>query len=499
MVAVEYNLAAESVLRRVVDAELVRHRMYVAGRWLSASDGGLTPVRNPATGQWLGSVASGGAVEAEAAVQAAAEAWPAWRALTPDMRGAILRAWAARMRDAREDLALIMTLEQGKPLAEARGEIDYAASFIDWFAEEGRRAYGETIPSHLPGRRLLTVRQPIGVTAAITPWNFPSAMITRKAAAALAAGCPMIVRPADETPFSALALAVLAERAGVPAGVFSVITGDARAIAQIFTTSDTVRALSFTGSTEVGRLLLRDCADRIKRVSLELGGHAPFIVFDDADLDAAARLAVAAKFQTSGQDCLAANRIFVQREAYERFVERFVELTAALRVGNGLEPNVQIGPLISERALEHCERQVADAVAKGARLALGGARHQAGALFFSPTVLADATRAMLVCREETFGPVAALLPFDAEADAIDAANDTIYGLAAYVCTRDLSRALRMSEALEYGMIGVNTERMTGPPIPFGGVKQSGLGREGSRHGLDEYTQIKYVCMAVDAV
>jgi succinate-semialdehyde dehydrogenase/glutarate-semialdehyde dehydrogenase/aspartate-semialdehyde dehydrogenase len=495
---VEHNLATESLLRRVTDPELVRHRMYLAGRWVSAADGGLTPVRNPATGQWLGSVAAGGAAEVEVAVQSAAEAWPAWRALTPDARAAILRGWAARMRDAREDLALIMTLEQGKPLAEARGEIEYAASFIDWFAEEGRRAYGETIPSHLPGRRLSTVRQPIGVTAAITPWNFPSAMITRKAAAALAAGCPMIVRPADETPFSALALAVLAERAGIPAGVFSVVTGDARTIARVFTTSDTVRALSFTGSTEVGRLLLRECADRIKRVSLELGGHAPFIVFEDYDVEAAARLALAAKFQTSGQDCLAANRIFVQRSSYARFVECFVALARQLRVGNGLEPGVQIGPLISERAVEHCEAQVADAVARGARVAFGGRRHEAGALFFAPTVLADVARGMAVYRDETFGPVAALLPFEEEAAAIRSANDTIYGLAAYVCTRDLSRALRVSEALEYGMIAVNTERFTGPPIPFGGMKQSGLGREGSRHGLDEYSELKYVCMAIDS-
>jgi succinate-semialdehyde dehydrogenase len=493
-----HSLAIQSPLRRLTDLDLVRDRMYLAGRWVTASDGGLTPVRDPATGQWLASVAAGGAAEAEMAVQAAVEAWPAWRSLTPDTRGAMLRAWAALIRAAREDLALIMTLEQGKPIVEARGEIDYGASFIEWFAEEGRRAYGETIPSHLPGRRLLTTRQPIGVTAAITPWNFPSAMITRKAAAALAAGCPMIVRPADETPLSALALAVLAERAGIPAGIFSVITGDARSIAHVFTSSHSVRALSFTGSTEVGRLLLRECADRVKRVSLELGGHAPFIVFADADVEAAARVAVAAKFQTSGQDCLAANRILVQRSVYPKFVECFVTHAEKLSVGNGLQADVDVGPLISEKAVQRCEAQIADAVAKGARLALGGKRHKAGALFLAPTVLTEVARDMLICREETFGPVAALMPFDDEASAIEIANDTIYGLAAYVCTRDLSRALRMSEALEYGMVAINTERFTGPPIPFGGMKQSGLGREGSRHGLDEYTEIKYVCMAVDA-
>jgi succinate-semialdehyde dehydrogenase len=483
---------------RLADKELVRGQVFINGHWLDASDGGLLPVRNPANGEWLGSVAAAGAIETRAAIEAAQRAWPAWRALTPDERSRPLRRWAELMRAASTDLALIMTLEQGKPLSEARGEIEYAASFLDWFAEEGRRAYGETIPSHLAGRRLMTVRQPIGVVAAITPWNFPSAMITRKAGAALAAGCPVIVRPADETPFSALALAVLAERAGVPAGIFSVVTGDARVIAQALTTSEAVRAVSFTGSTSVGRLLLKECADTIKRVSLELGGHAPFIVFEDANLETAAQMAVSAKFQTSGQDCLAANRILVQRRCYAEFVTRFVELTKSLRVGNGLDSGVQIGPLISERAVVRCEQQVQDAVQRGASLRLGGTRHAAGSLFFTPTVLADTTSKMLIHREETFGPVAAILPFDTECEAVEIANDTIYGLAAYVCTQDLARALRMSDALDYGMVAINTDRFTGPPIPFGGMKQSGLGREGSRHGLDEYTQIKYVCIAADA-
>ena len=475
----------------------MRSQVLIDGQWQDASDGGLLPVRNPATGDWLGSVAAAGAQETETAVRAAQSAWPAWRALTPDARGEILRTWAVLMRAARADLALIMTLEQGKPLPEAQGEIDYAASFLDWFAEEGRRSYGETIPSHLAGKQLLTVREPIGVTAAITPWNFPSAMITRKAGAALAAGCPMIVRPASETPFSALALAVLAQRAGVPRGVFSVITGEPQVIGTILSSSESVRALSFTGSTEVGRLLLAQCATSIKRVSLELGGHAPFIVFNDADPEEAARLALAAKFQTSGQDCLAANRILVQRDAYSAFLSSFAALTQELRVGNGLEPLAQIGPLISERAVERCEAQVKDALERGAMLLAGGRRHPAGPQFFAPTVLANVTPSMRICREETFGPVAAVLPFDTEDDAVRIANDTIYGLAAYVCTRDLSRALRVGSQLEYGMVAVNASRFTGAPIPFGGVKQSGLGREGSRHGLDEYTQLKYLCLSLE--
>ena len=471
--------------------------MLIDGQWLPAEDGDLQPVRNPATGDWVGSIAAAGARETTRAIRSAQEAWPGWRALLPQERGNILLEWARLMRGAREDLALIMTLEQGKPLFEARGEIDYAASFLEWFAAEAARAYGETIPSHLPGRQLMTVREPIGVAAAITPWNFPSAMITRKAGAALAAGCPMIVRPASETPFCALALGVLAMRAGIPRGVLSVITGDPQPIAEVLTSSEAVRAISFTGSTEVGRLLLQHSASSIKRVSLELGGHAPFLVFEDADVEQAVTWALAAKFQTSGQDCLAANRILVHRSLMPRFREAFAAQTQALRVGNGLDPEVVIGPLISEKAVIRCQRHVHDAVAHGATVLTGGGPHPAGKNFFTPTVLDGVTPEMLICREETFGPVAALLSFESEAEAVRIANNTIYGLAAYICTRDLARAMRVGGHLEYGMIAINTSRFTGPPIPFGGMKQSGLGREGSRHGLDDYTELKYLCIGLE--
>lgn len=486
------------MLEQLRDTCLLRSEIYVNGRWARASAGRSFAVQNPATGELLGHATDAGPEEVAAAIESARAAFPAWSAAAPDERARILRCWADLMRQSQHDLALLMTLEQGKPLAEAHGEIEYAASFLDWFAEEGRRAYGESIPSHLARRRLFTVRQPIGVSAAITPWNFPSAMITRKAGAALAAGCPMIVRPADETPFSALALAVLAERAGVPDGVFSVLTGDARRIAGALTASPLVRALSFTGSTEVGRILLRQCADTVKRVSLELGGHAPFIVFADVDVDWAVNLAVRAKFQTSGQDCLAANRIYVARAVYADFIERFAAAAARLRVGNGLEPGVEIGPLISERAITRCEAQIAEALTHGARLVCGGKRHHAGRTFLEPTVLCDVTENMQIGTEETFGPVAALLPFDREDEVVARANASEFGLAAYLCTKDVGRALRVSEALECGMVAVNTERFTGPPIPFGGIKQSGLGREGSRHGLNEYLAIKYICLAVDA-
>jgi len=497
MVAQPSIRPADALRDAIGDADLVRQQLFIDGHCLDADDTRTFDVTNPATGASLGAVAAGGAAETRAAVAAAQRALGTWRRHTPDARGTILRRWADAMRNTREALARLMTLEQGKPLGEARGEIDYAANFLDWFAEEGRRTYGETIPSHLPGRRLMTWRQPIGVTAAITPWNFPSAMITRKVGAALAAGCPMIVRPADETPFSALALAVLAERAGVPAGVFNVVTGDAVAIATALTASDEVRALSFTGSTEVGRILLQQSAATIKRVSLELGGHAPFIVFDDMDPDVAARLAVAAKFQTTGQDCLAANRIYVQRGIYDRFGERFVAHTARLTVGNGLDPGVVIGPLISERAVVRCERQISEALARGARLRCGGSRHAAGPLFLQPTVLSEVSDDMLIGTQETFGPVAGIAPFDSEHEVTRRANATQYGLAAYVLTQDLARSLRLADQLEYGIVALNTVRFTGAPIPFGGMKQSGLGREGSRHGIDEYTQLKYVCIGVE--
>jgi succinate-semialdehyde dehydrogenase len=461
---------------------------------VAGPDGAAIPVTNPADGALIGHVPALDALATENAIDAAARAWPAWRRLLAKERAAILRRWAALMEAHRDDLAVIMTVEQGKPLAEAHGEIGYAASFLDWFAEEAVRMNGDTMPTHLPGKRLLVTREPVGVTAAITPWNFPSAMITRKAGAALAAGCPMIVRPASETPFSALALAVLAEEAGVPAGVFQVVTGSSRVIGRVLCDSPTVRKISFTGSTEVGRVLLGQSAETIKKVSMELGGHAPFLVFADADPELAVREAVAAKFQTTGQDCLAANRILVEDSVYDAFAERFAARVAALTVGNGLEDGVEQGPLMNPAAVDKCQAHVADAVAKGAQLLAGGGRHRLGGLFFQPTVLGGVTPDMAIFREETFGPVAPLTRFHSEAEAIALANDTIYGLAAYVCTRDLGRTFRVGEALEYGMVGVNTAKITGPPIPFGGVKQSGLGREGSRYGLDDYTELKYLCL-----
>ncbi len=485
----------------LADPGLFREQAFVDGSWTGAPDGtpdGATvEVTDPATGALVGTVPALGAADTERAIAAAARAWPAWRALLAKERAAVLRRWAALMTDNREDLAVIMTVEQGKPLAESRGEIDYAASFLDWFAEEAVRMNGDTMPTHLPGRRLMVVREPVGVTAAITPWNFPSAMITRKAGAALAAGCPMIVRPASETPYSALALAELADRAGVPAGVFQVLTGSSRIIGRALTDSPVVRKVTFTGSTEVGRLLLAQSADTVKKVSMELGGHAPFLVFDDANLDKAVKEAINAKFQTTGQDCLAANRILVQDTVYDAFAARFAAAARALKVGNGLEPGVEQGPLMNRGAVDKCRAHVTDAVAKGAVVLAGGGRHALGGLFFAPTVLGDVTPQMAIFHEETFGPVAPLVRFRDEAEAIRLANDSIYGLASYVMSRDLGRVFRVGEALEYGMVGINTSRITGPPIPFGGVKQSGLGREGSRHGLDDYTELKYLCLGID--
>jgi succinate-semialdehyde dehydrogenase / glutarate-semialdehyde dehydrogenase len=474
--------------------DLLRDRAYVGGAWCDAGDGRRLAVTDPAAGSLLGTVPDMGEREALRAVEAAAGAFPAWRATPARERGAILRRWAGLMLRHKEDLARIMTLEQGKPLAESRGEIDYAASFLDWFGEEAKRLYGETIPSHLPGSALMVVREPVGVAAAITPWNFPSAMITRKAGAALATGCTMVVRPASETPFSALALAALAEEAGVPAGVLSVVTGDPVAIGDVLTGSPVVKALSFTGSTEVGRKLLRQCANTVKKVLLELGGHAPFILLEDADLDGAVKGAIGAKFATSGQDCLAANRIYVPSRLHDAFARRFAAATAALKVGPGLEPGVEIGPLMHEKAVRKCEAHVADAVAKGARVLVGGARHELGGTFFAPTVLADITDDMLIAREETFGPVAALMRYEDEAEVVARANATIYGLAAYVYGSGLRRVMRVAGALDYGMVAVNTPKFTGAPVPFGGTKQSGLGREGSRHGTDDYIELKYFCL-----
>jgi succinate-semialdehyde dehydrogenase len=490
------QLTARNELSKLNDPRLFREQAYVGGKWTAAHGGKVMAVTNPGTGEQLGVVPALGVVETKAAIDAAAAAFPAWRKLLPQQRAAFLRRWHDLMIEAKDDLALIMTLEQGKPLAEAEGEIAYAASFIEWFAEEAKRVNVEGVTPHLPGRQMIVRREPIGVCAAVTPWNFPSAMITRKAAAALAAGCPMVVRPASETPYSALALAELADRAGIPAGVLSVVTGPAQPIVDALLSSSTVRALSFTGSTEVGRKLLQAGAATIKRMSMELGGHAPMIVFPEVDLEDAVAGAVAAKFQTTGQDCLAANRIYVHASIYERFVERFTAYVQELRVGNGLEEGVEIGPLMHERAVAKCESHVGDAIAKGGRVLAGGRRHALGGTFFEPTVIADADDGMLIAHEETFGPVAAVFRFEDEAEVIARANDTIYGLAAYVWSNDLNRIARVTGALEYGMVAVNCVKMTGAPIPFGGVKQSGLGREGSRHGLEEFTELKYVCIAI---
>ena len=470
---------------------------FFAGGWNAGVS--TIPVEDPATGEPIGWIAALTVGDVDRAVAAAGEAFPAWRARLPAERGAILRRWAELVRGHVEDLAVLMTVEQGKPLAESRSEIQYAAGFLDWFSAEGERAYGETIPSHKPNSLLYTRMQPIGITAAVTPWNFPCAMITRKAGAALAAGCPMIVKPASETPFSALALAKLALEAGVPPNVFQVITGRSELLVGRLLDHAKVRALSFTGSTEVGRLLLGRSAETVKKVSLELGGHAPFIIFDDVSLDLALQGAMAAKFATSGQDCLAANRIYTQRGIYDRFVDQFGATVARLRVGHGLDQGTQIGPMTRVSVADKCRAQIDDAIAKGARLVAGGSQKLERENFVRPTVLADVTDQMLIAREETFGPVAAVMAFDTEDEVVRRANDTEMGLASYLYTNDLRRTLRVSEALEYGMVGVNTTTFTGPPIPFGGWKQSGLGREGSRHGLAEYMELKYVCFGDLAV
>ncbi len=483
-------------MKRVKDQGLIRTRGFIGGRWEAADDKRTFAVRDPANRDRLADVAALGADAARRAVDAADAAFPAWRDLLPQQRCDLLMAWYELIKANRDDLATIMTLEQGKPLADSLGEIDYAASFVRWYAEEAKRLYGETVNSHLPDRQLLVVREPIGVVAAVTPWNFPSAMITRKAAAALAAGCTVVVRPASETPLSALALAELAQRAGFPAGVFNVVTGEAQPIVSTFTEHPSVKAVSFTGSTEVGRKLIGQGASTIKTMVMELGGHAPFIVLADADPVDTAQAAVDAKFQTGGQDCLAANRILVHRSIYEPFLKAFVARTQGLHLGHGLESGVDMGPLMHERAAAKCQSQVDDAEHKGARLLTGGGRHALGGTFFQPTVLADVTPAMDIFREETFGPVAAVMPYDDEDEAVRLANDSEYGLAAYVFGRDIGRLLRVTRALDYGMVAVNSVKMTGYPIPFGGVKQSGLGREGARQGLEPFTELKYICLSM---
>ncbi|MET2525005.1 NAD-dependent succinate-semialdehyde dehydrogenase [Ralstonia sp. SM1884_UCD616_TZ26] len=480
------------------DPALWRTQAFLAGAWTDADDGSTRDVTDPATGRVIGTVPAMGAAETRRAIEAAQAAQRAWRKVTARERARILRKLADLMLEHQQDLARILTAEQGKPLPEATGEIAYAASFIEWFAEEARRVYGDTIPTPQGDRRIVVNKEPIGVTAAITPWNFPIAMMTRKVGPALAAGCAMVVKPALETPYSALAFAELAARAGVPAGLLSIVTGDAQGIGGELTANPVVRKLSFTGSTAVGRLLMRQCADDVKKLSLELGGNAPFIVFDDADLDAAVEGAMVAKYRNAGQTCVCANRFYVQRGIYDAFAARLSEAVRALRVGNGAEPGVQQGPLIHQRAMDKVRAHVDDAVAQGARVLVGGKPHALsaqGGAFFEPTVIVDARPGMLVAHEETFGPLAALIPFDTEDEAVAAANDTEFGLAAYFYTRDLGRAWRVSEALESGMVGVNTGLISTAEAPFGGVKQSGLGREGSKYGIDEYLEIKYVCMA----
>ncbi|WP_336741072.1 NAD-dependent succinate-semialdehyde dehydrogenase [Aureimonas altamirensis] len=479
---------------RLSDPGLLKQQCLVDGAWRDAAGGETIAVTNPADGSTVAHVPVLSAGEIEDAIGASAKAQKGWAALAAKERAAILRKWFDLMIANADDLAAIMTAEQGKPLAEAKGEITYAASFVEWFAEEAKRVYGETIPAPASDRRITVIRQPVGVTAAITPWNFPAAMITRKAAPALAAGCSMIVRPADLTPLTALALGELAVRAGIPAGVLQIVTGKAREIGAVLTASETVRKLSFTGSTEVGRLLMEQCAPTIKRMSLELGGNAPFIVFDDADLDAAVEGAMLSKYRNAGQTCVCANRIYVQKGVYDAFAEKLAAKVATLKVGNGTEPGVAIGPLIEEKALRKVEEHIEDAVSKGATLLSGGKR--LGGLFIEPGILTGVTQDMRVSHEETFGPLAPLFPFETEEQVIGMANDTIFGLAAYFYTRDFSRSVRVAEALEYGIVGHNTGIISNEVAPFGGVKQSGLGREGSHHGIEEYLEMKYVCSAV---
>ena len=476
------------------DPSLLRQQSYIDGEWCDAEDASKIDVVNPATGEKLGTVPHMGQAETRRAIEAANAAWPAWRKKTAKERSAILRAWNDLMLANVDDLALIMTAEQGKPLAESKGEITYAASFIEWFAEEGKRVAGDTLQSPWPDRRIVVTKEPIGVCAAITPWNFPAAMITRKVGPALAAGCPIVVKPAELTPFSALALAVLGERAGLPKGVLSVLTGDSKAIGLEMTSNPIVRKVSFTGSTQVGRILMQQCAPTIKKLSLELGGNAPFIVFDDADLDAAVEGAIASKYRNAGQTCVCANRLYVQDGIYEQFAEKLVAAVGKLKVGNGAEPGVTQGPLIEEKAVAKVEQHIADALSKGARLMMGGKRHDLGHSFFQPTVLADVTTSMQVASEETFGPLAPLFRFKTEDEVIAMANDTEFGLAAYFYSRDIGRVWRVAEALESGMVGVNTGLISNEVAPFGGVKQSGLGREGSVYGMDDYLVIKYICM-----
>jgi succinate-semialdehyde dehydrogenase/glutarate-semialdehyde dehydrogenase len=476
------------------DPSLLKQRCYLNGQWLDADSGKTIDVTNPATNEILGTIPKMGTNETHLAIEAANAAWPAWRAKTAKERATILRRWFELMMENQEDLAIIMTAEQGKPLAESRGEISYAASFIEWFSEEGKRIYGDTIPAHARDKRIVIIKEPIGVCAAITPWNFPSAMITRKAGPALAAGCTMVVKPATATPYSALALAELGERAGIPAGVFSVITGSSSEIGAEMTSNPIIRKLTFTGSTEIGKQLTAQCSATMKKVSMELGGNAPFIVFNDADLDAAVDGAMASKYRNAGQTCVCTNRLLVQSGVYDLFAEKLATAVAEMRVGDGLKGDVQQGPLIDEASVLKVEEHIHDAVSKGARIALGGKRHDLGGTFFQPTILCDVTPRMLVAREETFGPVAPIFKFETDEEAVQMANDTEFGLASYFYTRDIGRVWRVAEALEYGMVGINTGLVSTEVAPFGGVKESGIGREGSKYGIEEFIEVKYLCM-----
>ena len=476
------------------DGSLFREQCYIDGAWVDADSGAAIAVNNPASDEILGTVPKLGAEETARAIEAANRAWPGWRAKTAKERANILRTWYDLILENQEDLAVLMTLEQGKPLAEARGEIVYGAAFIEWFAEEAKRIYGDTIPQHQPDKRIIVIKQPIGVVASITPWNFPNAMITRKCAPALAAGCPVVIKPASQTPYSALALADLAGRAGFPAGVLNVITGSAKDVGGELTSNPIVRKLSFTGSTAVGKLLMKQCADTVKKVSMELGGNAPFIVFDDADIDAAIEGAMMSKFRNTGQTCVCANRFLVQDGVYEEFAAKLAEAAKGLKIGFGLEDGVNQGPLIDAAGLAKVEEHVADATAKGAKVAVGGARHERGGTFYQPTVLTDVTTDMIVAREETFGPVAALFRFKTEDEAIEMANDTEFGLCCYFYARDLGRVWRVAEALESGIVGINTGIISTEVAPFGGVKESGIGREGSKYGMDDFLEVKYLCI-----
>ena len=476
------------------DAKLFRQQAYIDGSWVDADSGQTIKVNNPATNEIIGSVPKMGAAETRRAIEAADKALPAWRALTAKERANKLRRWFELMIENQDDLARLMTIEQGKPLAEAKGEIAYAASFLEWFGEEAKRIYGDTIPGHQPDKRIIVIKQPIGVTAAITPWNFPSAMITRKAGPALAAGCTMVLKPASQTPYSALALAELAERAGIPKGVFSVVTGSAGEVGGELTSNPIVRKLTFTGSTEIGRQLMAECAKDIKKVSLELGGNAPFIVFDDADLDAAVEGALISKYRNNGQTCVCANRLYVQDGVYDAFVEKLKAAVAKLNIGNGLESGVTTGPLIDSKAVAKVEEHIADAVGKGAKVVAGGKPHALGGTFFEPTILVDVPKNALVSKDETFGPLAPVFRFKDEADVIAMSNDTEFGLASYFYARDLARVFRVAEQLEYGMVGINTGLISNEVAPFGGIKASGLGREGSKYGIEDYLEVKYLCL-----